>query len=105
MPANESPVIGRLDGKPSGGPAGVGTDASLPKRNNERVIKERWIFLFPHYRCSILESTANGPRGGNSHNRAGQEKSHLGSTWPGQIGIGSELSSLPPARLTGSHQM
>lgn len=47
-PDSRAPVIGwEAHQKPSRGPAVLGTDASLPKRNNGQVIKGRWIFLSP----------------------------------------------------------
>lgn len=74
VPASGMPVIGReAHQKPSGGPAAVGTDASLPKRNNGQVIKERWIFLSFSLQVLDTRTPANDPGGGNSHNRASQE--------------------------------
>lgn len=85
VPASRTPVIGcEAHQKPSGGPAAVGTDASLPKRNNGQVIKERWIFPSPSLWVLDTRTPANDPGGGNSHNRASQEDR---ATWeaPGPV--------------------
>lgn len=98
VPARRTPVIGcGAHQKPSGGPTSVGTDASLSKRNNGQAIKERWIFLSlttgAWYQNPLLMTQEE-----EIPITAGQEdRSHLGSTRSGQIGIGSELPSSPPS--------